>query len=489
MLKYLRQIASESLVYGLAGTVSRFLGIFLVPVYTRIFTPEDYGVLSLVASTMAVISIFSVLALDSAAGRWFWDTEETEDRQSTVATWAWCQMAVSAALGLATFAAADWLGRAIVGRPDAGLYFRLVALMLPLNVLGTVLTNWLRMQRRPWATMLYTLGFSVTGILLSILLVVVLRWGLAGVYWAQVISMALGSAAGAWLMRGWVSPRRFGWGRLRAMLRFSFPLIPAALAFWVVGFSDRFFVQAYRSTDEVGLYQIGSSLAAVVALATTAFQQAWGPFAFSIHKQEQAREVYAGVFLAYLWVTCAACTALSLFAPEIILLLATERYLGASSVVGLLSFSYVMIGLSYIAGTGPGIVKRSGPTGAAVALAAALNILLNFALVPPMGKVGSALATLLSQAAVPVYLFRASQRMYPIPYRFKAGAGLLATAGLLVGLGTAWRPGGAWAGVALKAGLLSLFVPALFALRIVTPVQVRRLLRAAPPAGVKGAAA
>jgi O-antigen/teichoic acid export membrane protein len=480
MLKHLRQLASESLVYGLAGTISRFLGIFLVPIYTRIFTPEDYGVLSLVASTMAVVSIFSVLALDSAAGRWFWETEEEEDRRRTIASWAWCQLAVSAALAALMFAAADWLGRRIVGRGDAGLYFRLVALTLPLSVLGAVLINWLRMQRRPWATMLYTLGTSVAGILLSILLVVFLGWGLAGVYWAQIATLLVASAIAARLMRGWVSPRYFRWDRLRAMLRFAFPLIPAALAFWVVGFSDRYFVQAYRSTDEVGLYHIGSSLAAVVALVTTAFQQAWGPFAFSIHKQPDARRVYANVFLAYLWITCAVCTALTLFAPEVIRLVATEQYLGASTVVGFLSFSYVMMGLTYIASTGPGIMKTSAPTGAAVTVAAGLNLLFNFILVPWMGKVGSALATLLSQAVVPIYLFRASQRLYPIPYRFKAGLALLATAGLLVCLGTVWRSGSVWLDVAVKAGLVLLFLLAPFALGIVTPLQLRRLLRAAP---------
>lgn len=480
MLKYLRQLLSESVVYGLAATVSRFLSVFLVPVYTRIFTPEDYGVVSLVTSTITVISIFVVLALDNSAGRWYFDTEEVEDQKRTIASWAWCQTAVSLSFAAAIFAASEWLGREIVARPDAGRYFRLAALTLPLSVFGAVLTNWLRMRRRPWVTMIYTLGTNLLVMLLTVLFVVVWRWGLSGIYLGQIAGLSAGTVASLWLLRDWVSPGHFRWRRLREMLRFALPLIPGALAFWIVNFSDRYFVQVYTTTSEVGLYQVGSSLAAFVALITSAFQQAWGPFALSIHKGEDARRVYASVFLAYLWLTSLICTALTLFAPQAIRLLATKQYLGAATVVGFLSFSYVMIGLTYIAAIGPIIRKTSAPTGIAISIAAGLNVALNFLLVPRMGKAGSALATLLSQSFTPVLLFYFSQRLYPIPYRFKSGAALLALSAAVIYLGGHWEFGALWLEIGWKALLLLSFVPALFVMRIVTPGQARRLFNAAP---------
>ncbi len=169
-----------------------------------------------------------------------------------------------------------------------------------------------------------------------------------------------------WALRDWVAIRYLDWKRLQEMLRFSLPLIPAALAFWVVGFADRYFVRYFTTTHEVGLYQIGSSLAALVALATGAFQQAWGPFAFSLHSQPNAKQVYASVFIAYVWVTCLLSTALALYSPEILHLVAPGSYSGATSVVGLLAFSYVMIGLGYIAVIGPAIMKTTAPTGVGV---------------------------------------------------------------------------------------------------------------------------
>jgi len=208
---------------------------------------------------------------------------------------------------------------------------------------------------------------------------------------------------------------------------------------------------------------------------TTAFQQAWGPFALSIHTQKDARKVYSATLSAYLVITCLATVSLTLLAPEIINLVATKQYSGASTVIGFLSMSYVLIGLTYIAATGPTIVKRSGPTGIAMTMAAVLNIILNILLVPRLGRTGSALATMLAQAVIPIYLFYRAQSMYPIPYRFRDALGILAvTVGLIV-FGVVWQPANPWMGLVVRLSLTLLYIPALFLLRIVKVDQVRGL--------------
>lgn len=473
----LKSIASESLVYGLSGIISRFLTLFLVPIYTRVFTPTDYGVLSLVSSSISVMQILAVLGLDSAAHRWFWDVEDDLDRRRSIASGAWCQLAAATVIGAAVFLMGDQLAYWIVGRRQAGVYFRLAALTLPLMAVGTVLQNWLRMQRRPWSTMLYSLGTTLLTAAFTVLLVVVLRWGLTGVYVAQVIGFGVGGVVGLLLLRDWISPVHISMARLKEMLRYAVPMIPAGLAYWVVGFADRYFVQAYTNTAQVGLYSIGSSLAGGVALITGAFQQAWPPFSLSIHTQSDARDTYAAVFLYYLWFACAISAGLSLFAPEIIRILATKQYSGASSVVGILALSWVMIGLTYIAATGPSIVKTMRPTGIAMVSAAILNIALNFLLVPRYGKVGSAVATLISQALTPIVLFYRSQQLYHIPYRFRGGVVVVAMTVIIIAIGAQFGNLIGWSTVLMKLALLALYLPLFFLAQLATPRQVSLALQ------------
>jgi O-antigen/teichoic acid export membrane protein len=481
-MRELRALASQSVIYGLSGVLSRFIGIFLVPLYTRILTPEDYGVIGLVASTLAVLSVLAVLGLDNSAHRWFWDSEDVDDRKVTIASWAWCQIAISLVLCLGLLLAAEPLGAWLGGRPDTAVALRVAALSLPFSALSTVLTNWLRMQRRAVPTLLFGIGVSLLNVGFGVLLVLTLRWGVVGAFAAQLGGAVVATAAAALLLGDWISPRHLRAARLGEMLRYALPLIPSALAFWIVGLSDRYFLQYFAGTGDVGLYQIASSVAVVAALATTAFQQAWGPFALSIHRRPNARDVYAQALLAYAWVACLVATGLALFAPEAIRLLATEQYVGAAPVVAFLAFGYVMVGLGYVAGLGPSLAKTTRPVGVAIGIAAVVNLAMNAVLVPWLGREGAAITSLVSQAIVPLYLFRRSQQLYPIPYRFGAAAALVAGSLALALVGSRWQPTDLATAVAVKSVLLLTFLPAGFLLRLVTVEQLSGRLARRPRA-------
>ncbi len=476
MFKYLRQLASESVIYGLSGVVTRFVGLFLVPVYTRVFAPADYGVIGLVTTTMSLVGTFVVLGLDNATIRWYWDTEDLRDRKSSVSSWIWCQIAVSLLFALAMIALSGWLADEVVHRPDARLYYILAAVSLPFNTWGIVVTNWLRLQRRAWTTVAFSLGVNLAGIATALLFVVGLKWGLLGIYMSQVL-VALLSAAGAILiLKDWAHPRHFRRERLGAMLRYALPLIPTGIAVWVISVSDRYFVQYYRTTGEVGLYQIAGSIAMGMGLLTTAFQQAWSPFAMSIYKQKDAAAVYARVFLVGVWFFSLLGTGLSLLTPELIRILATQRYAGASSAVPYLVFGYIMLGLYNIAAIGPSIAKETRLVGAAFAIAAVVNTSLNFLLIPGLGKEGAAISTLVSYAILPVYVFYRSRHIYSVPYRFGAAGGIFALSFALLLALHGWHPQSLWIGVAGKLAVLFVFVPAAFAFKVVTVKQVRQLL-------------
>src|SRR5262249_50473433 len=148
----------------------------------------------------------------------------------------------------------------------------------------------------------------------------------------------------------------------------------------------------FRSVEDVGIYQMSNTLAAAVALVTLGFQQAWGPFAFSLHREEGAPYVYADAFSAFVLVGCAAATPVSVLAPDVLRAMGASRYLAATTGVFPLALGNVMMGLTYIAGLGPSIVKKTGPIGAAITAAALINILLNLLLIPIFGRAGAGYA-------------------------------------------------------------------------------------------------
>jgi O-antigen/teichoic acid export membrane protein len=130
-------------------------------------------------------------------------------------------------------------------------------------------------------------------------------------------------------------------------------------------------------------------------------------------------------------------------------------YAAAGTVIGILAFSFVFIGLKFVAAVGLTIVKDNRPIGLAVTASGALFILLSVLLVPRLGLSGAAWATLISQATIPLFLFWRAQLVYRIPYNFGLAALLLALAGGLSYAGSFVTAEGL-AGFLTRIGLLLL---------------------------------
>nr|MCW1968824.1 oligosaccharide flippase family protein [Anaerolineae bacterium] len=361
MVSQLRKLAGHSLIYSLVNALTKFINFLLLPLYTRLLSESEYGTQDLVLTTISLIGIVSVLGMDAAGHRWYWDSEDPILRKRTISSWVWCQLSVTFIFATVILLLADVFAAHIIENQSAALYFRLAAIgQFLLSALPDILRNWLRLQQRPQTMMFFTLGTSLLAILTTVLFVAGFRWGLFGVFAAPLLSQGVATIIAIWLMGDWLNPKYASWAHLRGMLRYSLPLVPASLAFWVVSLSDRYFVQAYGSTDDVGLYSVGARLATVVVLLTTGFQQAWGPFSMSIRQRPDANKTYAQVLLLYVWLGCALCLALTLFAPNFVLLAtAGGRWIDAAPVIGPLAFSFVMIGLQAIAGLGLEITKKS----------------------------------------------------------------------------------------------------------------------------------
>jgi O-antigen/teichoic acid export membrane protein len=433
MLTQLRKLAQHSLLYSLVNALTKFINFLLLPLYTGVLTQAEYGVQDLVLTTISLLWIFCMLSMDAAAHRWYWDSEDIVQRKRTISSWTWLLFLLAVFMSGQIWMLSDQLAQWIVDDANAGVFFRIAAIgQFLFSILPNVTWNWLRLQHRPRTLMWFTLLGSFINIGATYIMLVPLNLGIFGLFWAAFISQGTSSLVAIFLLGDWINPRYFMFSRLKEMLRYSLPLVPASLAYWVVSLSDRYFVQAYGNNDDVGVYSVGVRLATVVVLLTMGFQQAWGPLSMSVYLKPEANRIYAMVLLIYTWLGCLLCLGLTLFSPNFVLLAtAGGKWIDAAPIIGPMAFSFVMTGLAYIAGLGLEIKKMSVPAATGYIFAALLNIGLNFLLVPRFGKIGSAWATLISQICIPLYLFYKSQQVYPIPYPFKSSVLLFGFAFLL----------------------------------------------------------
>lgn len=420
--KFFKQLAGESFVYGVSGIITRFVAVFLVPVYTRIFTPEDYGVISLVSNIFALLGILLILGMDNSVARWYYDEEDEENRKVSLNTFFWSCLAFALGFSALIVIFRGQIANLVLKDSSTSFILLIAALNLPLTIFVVFTSNVLRIQRKPVAASVFSIGTSLIVILLTVAFVVFAKVGVIGVFYAQLCGSILAAVWTIVIFRKTISPTFFNVGKWKEMFFFSLPLIPGSIAFWVINLSGVYFIQSMKDAREVGLYQLGTAVASGMAMITGAMQMALGPFTISIYKQSAAKLIYSQVLIIVLGTTCFVGFGITLFAREALMIVATPPFYDAALVAGILSFNYIVICLSYIASIGTSIAKNNYMFGIASVVSAVTLVLLNINLIPALGKEGAALATLFSQLIVPIAVFWHGQRLYPIPYNFTKAA-------------------------------------------------------------------
>jgi O-antigen/teichoic acid export membrane protein len=451
-------LVSASAFYGLGGLATSVLGLISVPIFTRQLAPSAFGHLSLITALLFLVTVVVVLGLDDATQRWYGLADDEADRKTTFATWIWCQLTISLVIATALFVLARPLASSLIGDGSVSGALQWAAISVPLASLRTLTVNWLRMQERARAAAAYGVTVAIFCAAGSIVFVGVVHRGVAGFFIGQALGLAAGALLSIWLMRGWMWPGRADRHRLRLMLIFAIPLVPTAVGTWVVNLLDRYVLEALDGASAVGRYQIAYAVAGIAALVTTGFQLAWMPYAYRQSKRPDARDVYARAFLGYVAVCGVTAAVVSALAPEAVRLIAPPSYDAAATAVPALAFSYVFIGLTYVAMTGPSLRGVTTPIAVGTLLAAVATIALDLALIPSAGVTGASVATLLAWVVQPAWVFWRGARVYPVAYPFARAAVVLAACGLTGVLGVLAHNGPLSWVTGVKVAMLCLLV-------------------------------
>jgi O-antigen/teichoic acid export membrane protein len=468
-------LAKQAIVYGVSGIALQVVGVITLPIYGRVFSHSQFGVLELATTVSAVGLALVDAGFASAAQRSFYDySDETpEQRRSVIFTaiafTSAVAVAIALALSLARGPASDWL---LNGRGRGVLLA--VAVSLPLVNAATFLRETMRLRFRAW----HYVGSSVLASLVAagvgVAAVVAFDRGVAGVFLGVIVGNALAALYGIAVVRGDLGVRPSGY-ELRKMLAYGLPLVPVALAMWAIALVDRIMLNKLGSLADVGQYAVANRISNVLLLGVTGFVLAFGPYVFSLYSQDQELEkAVRGKTLTYLTVClCVAGLALTLFAREVVSLVAPS-FDSAYQAVGLLTLSVVAFGISTVVMAGISIMRRTKVLAVLAVAVAVVNIGLNFALIPPFGMVGAAVATAVSFVLLAGLHYRVAQRYYATPY--EPGKVLVAVAlATAIGVLGVLPLGPLAVSVPVKVGALGGFLLLLRAVGVVDAAEIERL--------------
>lgn len=410
--------------------------------------------------------------MDSATGRYYVDAEEDDDRKLTASTALYYLIGLSFFSVLLLICFSKEITAVVFGDSANSLFLTVALAAIPFSVLFASCQNLLKFRFQPVAFAATSISSLLIQISLIIYLVVYMRLGIIGIYIARLLTMVLSSGIGLWLTRDSYS-RTFSFRRLKELLYFGMPLVPLSLAHYIMTYSDRYFLRYFFGLNEVGLYGIGYKLASVISLLLFGFQKAWGPYVLSTYKGKEARRVFSKIYDYASIAICVAFLLLSLFAKEILLIFTTADYVEAYKVVPFVVASIATYTFGGYFAFGIGIAKKNIHRAWGGAVAALINLGLNYMLIPPLGMIGAAIATVISFLVLGVVMMHISQRYYRVEYKFKANFVMYLITATIILIAYKLLPSGlTFESICLKLGLLAGFLVVPFVLGLVSLKEI-----------------
>lgn len=423
MLSKLKQLTKDTAIYGVSTIIGRFINYILVPFYTNIFAPAEYGIISNIYAYIAILNILFTYGMDSSYLK-FAKTKEFGDDKDNFSTPFLSILTTSILFGLTFFLFKPFyvILFSVPEQYEYLVYY--VGLILILDSLVVLPFLFLRLENKPVLFASIKISNILLNVALNLVFILVFDWGIEAI----IISNVLASALNILLLFPsfkTIFKFKFNSALYKRSLKFGLPFLPAGIALMVLQVIDRPIMLYLTDLHTVGIYQANYRLGTFMMLFVLMFQYAWQPFFMKNSEDENAKELFSKVLTYFTLAGTVILVCLSLFIDKIVTIeilgksIIGKAYWSGLPIVPVVLMAYLFYGMYIIFSAGLYIKEKSGWVPFVSGFAAIVNIGANFLLIPFWGIMGAALATLLSYFVMAAGIYIVSQSMYKINYENK----------------------------------------------------------------------
>jgi len=400
-----KKIFKHSAVYTVGSFLDQSIGLILLPIYTRVLTKAEVGIIAVSHSIGMVMTLLLAMGMHGAASRLYFDyrgkPKELKEFWGTVFVF------------LTFFSGGAGLTLAIFGEPlfrliTAGVAFRpFIVLALITATLTPFINTYLRtLQARQQPVKFVILNSSrfLFTMMLVIFLVVGLKMGakgpllgfavVSGIYWILVAFMLSKDVTYC-----------FKWRYLRHALGYSLPIVPASVSSKVGTMADRLILNGLFGSGSAGLYHIGYAFGNVIQVIALAVNNAFSPVfrdAMQTHDKDKLVNLRNfSLFIVYGY--CVIGMGLSLFAREIVAIVTGREFHSAYVVVPFIGLAFVCRGVYFVFSSVLQYFRITLWYGFLISIfGMVVSISLNLRWIPVWGMTGAGMAAMSTQIVVAI---------------------------------------------------------------------------------------
>ena len=423
MFDKLKELTKDTAIYGISTMVGRFLNFILVPLYTNIFPPTDYGIIQLIFAYMAILNIVFIYGLDSAYLKFasFKDIGDEKDNFSTPYIAVFITSLLISSL-IVINAEAIGVSLRIPSEYIYLIYLSAAILFLDANVVIPFLK--LRLERRAKIFSLFRVINIIVNIILNIYLILILHWGIEAILISNLVASAVSLMLLSFTIIKNFKPK-FHLILFKRMLKFGLPFLPAGFAVMLVQVIDVPILEKLTDLKTVGIYKANYKLGIFMMLFVNMFQFAWQPFFLQNAKEANAKEMFSKILTYFTLGGSIILVVLSLFITDFAQLkiagfsLVGSQYWAGLQIVPIILLAYLINGMYSVFSAGIYIEEKSIYVPFITGTGALVNVVVNFLLIPVLSFTGAAIATLVSYFVMALGYYYVTQKFFKVKYELK----------------------------------------------------------------------
>ncbi len=396
-------------IYAIGNLGSKIITFAMVPLYTFfVKNTGDFGYYDLCLTVIFLIMPLATLQLRDGAFRFLLETQDQRER-SKIITFIYRTLLTSvmvslvATILLAMFTSIGYLWYCLL----------LLLAMSFFEVITQVARGLGNNKDFVAAGIISSLGIGV----FSIILVAFGGLGIKGIFLANILARLVAIMFLELKLHIFATYFKFNIDLGKAghdILKYSLPLLPGSLCWWLTGSSDRWFINHFVGIDANGIYAVAFRFNGIILTLSTIFYQAWQETAILQYNSQDRDKFFSKMFNTYIGVLAILLTAytftLKLFYPVIV----DANYQESVNYLYPMGISAVIFALSAFFDMGYQCAKDTPRTLPAIFLAAVVNLVCNLVLVKYIGVYGAIITSIITYLVLFIYRLHDMKRYFKL---------------------------------------------------------------------------
>lgn len=399
-------LLKNTLIITVGKVSTQMISFFLLPLYTTILSTEEFGIVDLLNTLVALMLPIVTFQIEQAVFRYLIDIRGDDKRTKVIITTTLFTILMQCIIYLIIFTAiSGWINNQY-------------KFFLASNVIACIFSSiMLQIARGLGDNKTYAVGSfitAITTIIFNIIFLVIFKYGAYG----MLIASLLGNIICALYVfikdkiNRYISLKKFDKNLLKKLWKYSIPLIPNALSWWIFNASDRVIVSGILGLSVNGILAAAHKFPGVYITIYNIFNMSWTETA-SIHINDEDKDIFFNNIIntiLKLFTTISFCIIAVM--PFIFNIIINDKFIDAYNQIPILmiaSIFNVLIGLFSVIYIAKKDTKAIAKT---TVIAAIINIIVNLGLIKFIGLYAASISTLVAYLAISIHRYIDINRNY-----------------------------------------------------------------------------